>query len=431
VGDRVASAVGHDGPEKSLLLAGGSIAGRFWPADGGQAVHAVLRFTPEDGCEVELIERSSWSFALGGPWFTLHGETTDGLELTVLDAWVNQIDSVDRVSRVRGSTLAIGELTEPEERWARAIYSTANLTEWHPENGLTHSGHTEERPRLERVDFDPPATEEVALPDARLRIELGVDTRVAWAPDWGISTWRDLAVIPQEPFTVAEARRLYGVPLLALTHLAADRPDSIDREILRDPDSRRRIDVLREGVRISPRPWRGRGSNGYLFQRDELPDLSAATRRWWELSEETRPALGLFADHVAQGNVYSPGRLLTLYTALEKYSKTRFGTKKEFKPLRDYGEIPAEITGCTTRALKLLGATRGFFAHAGTQGDGFSPEEIEAEAMGSIRRASALLQGCLLRELGFGTEQRIALMEAHYRDWPIPRLGGAPPDEEA
>ena len=51
--------------------------------------------------------------------------------------------------------------------------------------------------------------------------------------------------------------------------------------------------------------------------------------------------------------------------------------------------------------------------------------------MGSIRRASALLQGCLLRELGFGTEQRIALMEAHYRDWPIPRLGGAPPDEEA
>ena len=143
--------MGHDGPVKARLLAGESLGGHFWPAEGGEAAHGVLSFTAEDGCRVELIERGvRWPHKLGGPWFALHGETLDGVELSFLDAWVGQISAGEQVLRLHASTLAIGALTNTQERWTRAICSTANLSEWQPENGLTFSGHTAARPQIAR-----------------------------------------------------------------------------------------------------------------------------------------------------------------------------------------------------------------------------------------------------------------------------------------
>lgn len=410
----------HDSKTKQLLLSGEPLAGEFWPVDGGDPAHCLVRWTDDDGAQVELIEPpKGWKGELGGPGFTLHGVTTGNEEITLLGAWVNQIQLGDQISRLHSSTVAIGGLTSPDERWPQITYSTANLSEWRHENGLSYSGPTRRKPRHMRVDFDAPQTEAVQIPSATFNFEVKGDTAWAYAPDWSIRTWLDFIVRPNRARTLDQAHHDFAQPLLAFMHFASDRPDSLSREVLWNLDARRRIEVLREGKRVTPREWRP-SQHRYLFQRDDLPDLSKAIRRWWKLHRQVQPSLGLFADHLSHGNVYSPGRLLTLYTSLEKYARNRFQAKGEFKELRSYGGVPSTVTGCTNAALKLLGASRGYFAHADTQGDRFSPDEIQENTLESTRRASALMQSCLLRELGFRKQERIELMQRHYGNWPIP-----------
>jgi ApeA-like protein len=401
------------------LIDGEAVGGEFWPSHGGGPAHCTLRWTPENGCQVEVIgSAEGWEASFGGPHFTLHGMSVLGDEVSLFDAWVNQISFEREITRMRASTLAVGALTTPEERWNRAIYSTANLGEWYRENGLSHSGPSKGRPRLHRVDFDPPAAEEIELPRATVRLGVSAQTVVAYAPDWRIETWSEFAVFPKRRFTVNEAHHGYAQPLLAFTHFALDRPDSLSREVFVGESIRRRIEVLREGPVIETL-WK-LAPGHYLFQRPDIEDLRRGLRRWWTLHGQVRPALGLFADHVAEGNSYGPGRLLTLYTALERYSKARFQTKGEFKRLREYADLPTASTGCTNAALKLMGASRGYFAHGETQGSGFTPEEIEDAALESTRRASALMQACLLKEIGIRKPERIDLMARHYGNWPIP-----------
>lgn len=401
-----------------FLLGGKAVAGEFWPSHGGNPAHCILNWTADDGCHVEVIETTKgWEAQLGGPPFTLQGVTTLGDEVSLLDAWVNQING-NEITRLHASTLTIGALTTPDDRWSRAIYVTANLGEWYRNSGLAYSGPTKQRPRLQRVDFDPPETEEVALPRATVRLGISARAVVDYAPDWKIETWGEFAVFPKRRFTLDQAHHDYAQPLLAFTHFALDRPDSLNQEILVGETVRKRIEVLREGRVITP-AWKGTPGH-YLFQRPDLPDLFRGLRRWWSLHRQTKPALGLFADHISDGNSYSPSRLLTLYTALEQYAKVRFGAKKEFRNLRAYGGVPSELTGCTNEALKLLGASRGFFAHAEIQGEKFTADQIEENAFNSIRRASALLQACLLREIGFRKQVRIDLMSRHYQSWRIP-----------
>lgn len=410
----------HDSKTKKLLLSGEPLTGEFCPADGGEPAHCVVRWTDEDGAQVELIEPpKGWKGELGGPGFTLHGITSGNEEITLLDAWVNQMQLGNQISRLHSSTVAIGALTSPDERWPRITYSTANLSEWRPENGLSHSGPTRRKPRYMQVDFNAPEMEEVQVPPATLSFEIKGDTAWAYAPDWSIRTWLDLNVRPNRAKTLDQAHHDFAQPLLAFVHLASDRPDSLTREVLWNPGARRRIEVIREGKRVTPREWRP-AQHGYLFQRNDLPDLSKAIRRWWKLHSQVKPSLGLFAEHISHGNIFSPSRLLTLYTSLEKYAKTRFQAKGEFKELRSYGGVPSALTGCTNDALKLLGASRGFFAHAEVKGEKFTPDQIEENTLESTRRASALMQSCLLREIGFRKGERIELMRRHYANWPIP-----------
>lgn len=410
----------HDSKIKQLLLSGEPLAGEFWPADGGEPAHCLVRWTDDDGAQVELIEPPrGWKGKLGGAGFTLHGVTTNDEEISLLGAWVKRIEIGDRISRLHSSTVAIGALTTPDERWPQILYSTANLSEWRHENGLSYSDPTPRKPRHMRVDFDAPPTEAVQIPSASLSFEVKGDTAWAYAPDWSIRTWLDFIVRPNRSRTLDQAHHDFAQPLLAFMHFASDRPDSLTREVLWNLDARRRIEVLREGKRVTPREWRP-SQHRYLFQRDDLPDLSKAIRRWWKLHRQVQPSLGLFADHLSHGNVYSPGRLLTLYTSLEKYSRTRFHEKGEFKGLRSYGGVPWAVTGCTNGALKLLGASRGYFAHADIKGDKFTPEQIQENTLESTRRASALMQSCLLREIGFRKQERIELMQRHYRNWLIP-----------
>jgi len=50
----------------------------------------------------------------------------------------------------------------------------------------------------------------------------------------------------------------------------------------------------------------------------------------------------------------------------------------------------------------------------------FSPDEIVSQTYQSTRRLHALLQACLLREVGIDTSNVERLLKQHYRSWPIP-----------
>jgi hypothetical protein len=139
---------------------------------------------------------------------------------------------------------------------------------------------------------------------------------------------------------------------------------------------------------------------------------------WWALEEQLRPALGLFGDHIREELSYSPARFLTLYTAMETYARERHG-RNNFRVLRDYAGVPENVTGCTNKALALIGASRRYFAHLGIQPAGPTITEIEANALNSTRRASALMQACLLRELGFSATESEQLLRKHYMSWPL------------
>jgi hypothetical protein len=418
----MASPLQHDGKTKIALRGGATLDGHFWPAAGGEPTPAILRWDDEQGGRLDLIEPPwGWRAELGGPPITIHGTTAENEDVTLLDSWVNRVELGDRIARLHVPTVAIGEKTLPQRRWPRAIYSTANLSEWRAETGLKSAFPSTRRARtVVRVDARKPPIERIELPRAEIRLEVRVESRVGYAPSWEVDTWLDVVVEPKRAFTIDAAFHDYADPLLAFTHFASDRPDGLTREVLLDPRRRERIEVLRQGRQVSPREWRPGPGNGYLFQSADVPDLRRALRRWWRLADQTRPALGLFAEHVEAGRVYSPSRFLTLYTALERYAKVRHDGKREFRSLRDYGGVPAEITGASNGALKLIGASRGYFSHGETQGKGFSVAEIEDGTLESIRRASALMQSCLLRELGFRKAQREGLLELHYRSWPIP-----------
>jgi hypothetical protein len=411
---------------RSALSAGETVLGHFAPAGAEYEVPGGLSWSADDGARLELGELiPDWPHDLRGASYTVHGRTRDGDRLTLMDAWTKARALGDRAKTVRSSTLALGEFTEPTALWPRAIYSTTNQGEWRADTGLDYERpeprlwqrvlRREPEARL-RVELRRPTRDEVSVPEARLAFDGESDTAVAYAPEWSVSTRQVLVANVDKPATAVELRRRYGEPLLALTSLAADRPDSILHEVVLDPASRRRIEIWRAGPHIEPQEWRP--GNGFLFHAHDLRDFPSAIRRWWELYEEVWPALGVFADHLAQGRSYGPTRLITLYSALEAYAAARHGTK-EFKHLRAYSGVAPEVTGCTNTALSLLGASRGYFAHLSEPATKYSREDFEENLLLSTRRGSALMQACLLRELGFDGTEAEDLLRQHHADWPL------------
>jgi hypothetical protein len=137
-----------------------------------------------------------------------------------------------------------------------------------------------------------------------------------------------------------------------------------------------------------------------------------------ETMQQTWPALSVFAAQYDDENRYSPSRLIAVYAALEAYARARHG-HTDLKRLRDYGRVASSVTGCTNSALKLFGACRGYFAHYKSPGQALTVEEIEGAILPSIRKASALMQSCLLCEFGFSKAKASELLEQHYQSWPL------------
>ncbi|ADB50438.1 HEPN domain-containing protein [Conexibacter woesei] len=401
----------------ATLREGRALPGYFKPREMEAKVPGVLNWSFERGAELELIGDTTGWPEMGAPQFVVHGWLRQGVQVSLLHTWVKRTTMATQVIALQSSTLALGEHMDHGTCWPQAIYSTANLSEWRRDTGLTYSRPAPKvRPKHVRVEWQPPSLDDVKVRGARMTFGGESHYSVAYAADWSIATWQDLVVNPEQPITLADGWRRFASPLLNLMSFASDRPDCIGREILVDPERNRRVEIWRQGRTVLPREWELIG--GYLFHAEDLSDYASAIDMWWTLDEKLRPALGLFADHINHGTSYSPARFLTLYTAMEAYAKERHG-RNQVRLLRQFAGVSQTATGCTDEALRLIGASRRYFAHLGTQPNGPTVDEIEANVVLSTRRASALMQACLLRELRFSTGEIEKVLNTYYSRWPL------------
>jgi hypothetical protein len=405
---------------RDALAAGEHLVGHFWPSGSDFAAPGFLSWSHDDGVTVELIvedEGPQWPALGADHQFVMHARTDTGDDLTVPDAWIKTTTGFDHAARrVRGLTLLLGEHTEHDRRWPTVFYGTANLSEWVGETGLrgpSHDGNSI------AVTWTRPVPQPLRLPGAQGALIGRADPGAASvAPRRSITTSHNVRLDPDRPRSAAELHRHYAMPLLAFTAFAADRPDALTFEVVLDRDAQQRCEIWRTRTEITPRDWDP--SRGFLFRAGDVRDVPRALRRWYRLYEEVRPALDLFGGHIQEGSSYSPARFLGLFTAMEGYCRARHG-QQNFRRLREYARVPDAVHGCSNAALALMGQTRKYLAHLRHDGT-FTEDQIIDSVFASTRRASALMQCCLLRALGFGHRQVERLVNHYYGNWPIPTL---------
>lgn len=404
---------------RAAVLAGEHLLARFFPAGTQSEVPGMLTWSV-DGARVQLLGPTmGWPTDLGGEPFPVWGYTPDGDHFTLPDAWINKLAMFDGPKGLFSSTLALGEFTTPDERWPAASFSTGHLAEWRDDTGLSYSRPRRSPDGTFRVEWSPPQKIELRLPGAQVTFTGRVDSKVSNEPSWSIDTDQTMAVRVRRQVTAEQFHDRFANPLVSLTCLVSDRPDTLTREVYFDRDRRRRIEMVRSGHEFRPRPWRPI-DDVFLFAASDLKDFSRAIRKWWRLHEDTNPALGLFADHVREGKSFSWPRFLTLYTAVEAYSRERVG-RNSLRELRDYAGVADEVTACTDKAVALIGVTRKYLAHLGTP-QPFTDDYIQETVPDSTRRLSALMQACLMRDLGFGTRAITSRIRRFYERWPLPLL---------
>jgi hypothetical protein len=317
-------------------------------------------------------------------------------------------------------------LSTPADRWRRLIIETAHLHEWLPRTGLAETKRTHNRKWQATklgIGWSLPPTTTVDVGTASLMIGPGRDTEdVRHSPTATIRTGLSVVFEPKRSRTLDDLHRRYAIAFLALMMVAADRPDTVTREIVRGQETSERAVVLRAGEPVVPQSWRR--NRGYLFRAEDLPDLERSLRAWFRLWSRVGNAIAVFGDAISEGNSFSRMRFLSVFTALEGYQRVIVGGRGngvlKLKSLRDRGGVDPVITGCTTKRLELMVATRNWFSHLGNIPPNITPELIAEEMFDSTRRAAALMQSCLLRDLGIPKARRNELMADHYRNWRIP-----------
>lgn len=405
------------------------LLGRFWRAgtgnDAGHGAAGVLDWSNSDGVTVRLIgPLVGWPRDVTGP-FTVYGETVQGDEISLIDSRITSIPMGGVAGlTLSGTTLLLGAHATAETLWRTSLVTTANLHEWSGETGLKvpdWERGPKKRARIQ-MTWEAPEKRRVKLPSGQLIFAPSMDTEWAIAPNWSIRTGINAVLKRRRPATLDTLHRSGAAPLLSLIAVAGDRPDSITSEVVTEPKTGRRARVLRSGKVVEAREWRP--DNVHLFTAAELPDFPAAVETWFEIWAATEPALGAFSEAINSGGTYSPGRLLQVVTALESYGrrwrKSRSSLLGLLEALRGYTGVPARCTGCTRRNLKLIVASRNFHAHFSQPNYGFKREYVQATTFESTRRASALMQACILRELGFSARAARVMLDKHYRNWPVP-----------
>lgn len=406
---------------RAALDSGSHLYGMFWPEGSDKTTAGTLQWSNDDGAEVELIAwdgSDGWPSAIDSEPFDVLGSRRDGTLVSLRAARIRSTSLWDGLQCFRSSSVALGAHVNWAQPWTCAVYETANLFGWRNLDGLAFSFGKDQPNRLE---WEPLKPDTVTLADGTsLSFESRMPTGALTRPQrqWSIEQRQVLRVTPPRPMTVDELRRRYAQPLRALIITSGDRPDELVSENIGDVgDPRSWFEVRNYGTTLVERKS-GPGSR-FLTRADTLPSFEYAIKTWWELYETTFPALGLFASHVNDGNVYSPARFLTLFTAAETYARERH-RNENISALASYADVPPAVTGCTRDALSLIGATRKYLAHGAHKSRKYSHAYIEDHVFESTRRLHALMQACLLRDLGLDSSAIAERLTDHYRAWPVP-----------
>ncbi len=347
----VTQLLGMSDTTQNQLQAGEIITGHVCLAGDEQIEPATLRWSSDEGATVKLVApTANWLVSFDSDAFVLHMRVSGGGELTLLDTRVRGMTAEGRISVLGAYTLVLGGHVHADDTWPLAQYSTANLSEWRADSGIQRVS-SKRPPPLPRVTWKRPPNDIVPVADGELRFAgTMTSTSAKHTADWSMHTWQVMAVRPAEALTIGELHRRFAQPLLGFLVFASDRPDALTEELLTNSEKTRSVAVWRVGRRVEPREWELPPKDAFLFHAQDLANYAKAIATWWALHEDVWPALGIFAEHVCEANVYSPSRLLTLYSALDGYSRARFGRNNDVKGLRDFAGVPHDVTGFDKQA---------------------------------------------------------------------------------
>ena len=400
-----------------------------------QAAPAVVRFSAADGVTALLLDApDGWPTELGGRGeLILYGVAVEGGQaFTILDARVSQLAHGKIARRLRATTLVLGAHVDLTTTWSSASYGTAHLHEWMGDTGLRITARDyDERGELRRFghEWTPPAVHVVERERATLTFGPVMETEAAFSAEQRVITSTHLGVRPMEPLTIVEYEHAYARPLLAFSTFAADRPDAIIYESVSDKARRELAVILRAGRTIEPREWRP--DNRFLFRADQIDDVAVLYSRWMKLWEDASAEIATFIDAISEGSTFSRARLLAGAAALEAYWRIRLrfdehGRRRrgaslveKLKMLRAYAAIDPELIGATNANLKVIAAARNLYAHLDQTIVKLTADEIDDQLVENCRRASALLQACLLRDLDVEPARAQAMFEKHLANWPL------------
>ena len=400
-----------------------------------QAAPAIVRFSPENGVTVELLDApTGWPTQLGGRGdLVVHGATVEGgYPFSVLYADVSRVELGNRARRLHATTLGLGAHFDRDTKWTSAAYGTAHLHEWFGDTGLRITDwECDERGQTRRFahEWTPPEAHVVELADARLTIGPVMETQAAFSAEQRVMTDTQLGVRPTEPLSIEQLERRYARPLLAFCTLAADQPDAICYESVSHADRKQRAVILRAGRVVRPRPWEPDAR--FLFRAEQIDDVVGVYRRWMELWREASAEIATFVDALSEGNRFSRARLLAGVAALEAYWRTRLsvdedGAKRKgtsllvkLKMLRAHAGIDSDLIGATNANLKILVAARNLYAHLRQTVVDLGEDEIDDMLLENCRRAAALLQACLMRDLDIDQADANDMFKEHLASWPL------------
>jgi ApeA N-terminal domain 1 len=400
------------------LEAGESLLGSFWPAGSEFATPGVLSWSTERGAELELAD-------LTDPWptdfasqFDVQGQLRDGETITMLRARVKSRTFDDKTFKLQAAALGLGAHCETDTRWQVSHYRPASLHEWLPVSGLSPPAFSPDRARLV-LEWNAPPTHSAEISGGTLRLRPGADWAWSYAPSLSIDTSLTFSIEADEEMTIEDHWSQFCNPLLSFCVFAVDRPDDLIYESYFSRTRNEGVTVMRSGREGKLHDWNPTDGH-YLFQAKEVEDPAAVIAAWVEAWHRTEPALGLLAEVINAGNTFTVPRFITLYTAAERYWKaTHPGKQWSPAQLPKTAGIDRALTGSSKEAVSLIGASRNYHAHLEV-GSRFTPERIVGETYESTRRLHALLQACLLRDLGFDVVNTERLLGQHYRHWPVP-----------
>ena len=403
------------------LEAGEFVAGVFTPVGADFESPGVLTWKPGPGAQLHLTNvDDAWPPDFSAR-FTVHGRLHEYPEpVTLMDSRVTRKLAFEQPALVAAQTLAIGAHTDQDERWPVANYSPSGLHEWYPETGLS-PGDVDDDMHAECVLWTRPDSVSIPVPGAEIQLNPGAYRSWGFRPSWHIDTTMKFTVRPEEPLTLREYWARFRSPLLGFVIFASDRPDDLAWESFYNPDLKREIVVLHDNHRSYDRDWRPNDGH-FLFKAVDVHSEAEVIAKWFEVWRASEPSLGLYVETMQEDRHYSPSRFLTLFTAAEAYWKStkRAGERSSgIDALAQRADLPVAVTGANKENRRRMGELRRYHAHLKPKPK-LTPEEIGEGTFDSTRRLHALMQACLLRELGLDTDRIESLMTLHYQSWPVP-----------